>query len=103
MQEREKVREGAEWYVYSHDDLTKHLKRTHVAVIGSGAWACAAARMVAQNTASPDPSNQFAEEVKMWVYEEQVDVCLRPLLAQFSSTNRNVCSKLSSECHFKHR
>lgn len=74
MQEREKVLEGAEWYVYSHDDLAAHLKRTHVAVIGSGAWACAAARMVAQNTASTDPSNEFAEEVKMWVYEETVNV-----------------------------
>jgi glycerol-3-phosphate dehydrogenase (NAD+) len=61
--------------VYSHEDLVKYLKRTQVAVLGSGAWACAAARMVAQNTASKDPANEFASEVKMWVYEEEVEVC----------------------------
>lgn len=74
IQAREKVLQGAEWFVYSHEDLLKYLKRTNVAVIGSGAWACAAARMVAQNTASEDPRNEFAQEVKMWVYEEDVEV-----------------------------
>jgi glycerol-3-phosphate dehydrogenase len=74
MQEREKVLEGAEWYVYSHFDLLNYLKRSSVAVIGSGAWACAAARMVAQNTANGDPGDEFVDEVKMWVYEEDLNV-----------------------------
>ena len=38
----------ASWYVYSHASLIAALKRYTVAVIGSGAWACAAAKMVAQ-------------------------------------------------------
>jgi glycerol-3-phosphate dehydrogenase (NAD+) len=74
MQARGRVIESAEWYVYSHWDLLKYLKRSSVAVIGSGAWACAAARMVAQNTASGAPGDEFVEEVKMWVFEEDVGV-----------------------------
>lgn len=74
MQERKNVLDSAEWYVYSHYDLLKYMKRSRVAVIGSGAWACAAARMVAQNTASATPGDEFVDEVKMWVYEEDVNV-----------------------------
>ena len=41
-----------------------------VACVGSGAWACAALRMVAQNAMEDDPADEFDDEVKMWVYEE---------------------------------
>lgn len=41
-------------------------------MVGSGAWASAAIRMVAQNT-KEDPSDEFDESVRMWVYEEEVE------------------------------
>ena len=44
-----------------------------VAMVGSGAWACAAARMVAQNTVAT-PGGVFQDTVPMWVYEETVEV-----------------------------
>lgn len=40
-----------------------------VTMVGSGAWACAAARMVAQNTSVKGPAQQFDETVggsDMW-------------------------------------
>lgn len=59
----------------SHHELLGALRRRSVTVIGSGAWACAAARMVAQNAARPDDAARtFEPTVKMWVYEEDVDV-----------------------------
>ena len=42
-------------------------------MVGSGAWACAAARMVAQNTVAT-PGGVFQDMVPMWVYEETVEV-----------------------------
>ena len=42
-------------------------------MIGSGAWACAAARMVAQNTMGA-PGAVFEDKVSMWVYEEIYEV-----------------------------
>jgi glycerol-3-phosphate dehydrogenase (NAD+) len=43
-------------------------------MVGSGAWACAAVRMVAQNCAQADPAEEFADQVRMWVYEEDYEV-----------------------------
>ncbi|GFR51762.1 hypothetical protein Agub_g14217 [Astrephomene gubernaculifera] len=83
--ERPAVAAEAEWYVYDYRTLVDALARYKVAMIGSGAWACAAVRMIAQNTVRqnppggegagaggqvPDPADEFAEEVRMWVYEE---------------------------------
>ncbi len=45
-------------YVYDHAVLAKALSRYQVAMIGSGAWACAAARMIAQNTRGDDPLDE---------------------------------------------
>eukprot|EP00983_Pelagomonas_calceolata_P112307 1159870-Pelagomonas_calceolata.AAC.8 len=44
-----------------------------VAMVGSGAWACAAVRMVAQSTAeaAQSPASCFEPEVTMWVHEEK--------------------------------
>ena len=41
-------------------------------MVGSGAWASAAIRMIAQNT-KEDPSDEFDESVRMWVFEEEVE------------------------------
>lgn len=45
-------------------------------MIGSGAWACAAARMVAQNVLSEATVGKFDPSVKMWVFQEEVEVSL---------------------------
>ena len=63
----------ADWFVTDYADLEAAMKSYKVAVIGSGAWACAAARMVAQNTVST-PGRTFHETVPMWVYEEEIEV-----------------------------
>jgi glycerol-3-phosphate dehydrogenase (NAD+) len=40
----------------------------------AGAWACAAAKLVARNCklSGMSPGGEFAGEVRMWVYEEEV-------------------------------
>jgi glycerol-3-phosphate dehydrogenase (NAD+) len=43
-------------------------------MVGSGAWACAALRIVAANCAARDPADEFVDEVRMWVYEEEYEV-----------------------------
>ncbi len=60
-------------FIYDHSELTKALKRLSVAFVGGGAWACAAARMVAQNTMVDDPADEFVDDVKMWVHEREWD------------------------------
>ncbi len=42
-------------------------------MIGSGAWACAAARMMAQNTME-NTSGMFRPKIKMWAFEEMYEV-----------------------------
>ncbi|KAG2490538.1 hypothetical protein HYH03_010932 [Edaphochlamys debaryana] len=68
---RDDVARAAEWYVTDHRELAQALARYRVAIIGSGAWACAASRMVTQNTAEYDMADEFLEEVTMWVREEE--------------------------------
>lgn len=46
-------------------------------MVGSGAWACAAVRIIAQNTRDADPSDEFVDDVSMWVYEEDCQVSAR--------------------------
>jgi glycerol-3-phosphate dehydrogenase len=48
-----------------------------VAMIGSGAWACAAMHIVAQNCLAYDVADEFVDEVRMWVYEEEFQVRCR--------------------------
>ncbi len=43
-------------------------------MIGSGAWACAAIHIVAQNCERYDEADEFTDEVRMWVYEEEWQV-----------------------------
>ncbi len=38
-------------------------------MIGGGAWACAAARIVAHNCMVDDPAGDFEDNVKMWIHE----------------------------------
>lgn len=68
------MKQEAEWFINSFADLLEALQRYTVAVVGSGAWACAAARIVAQNTLEFDPADEFTDQVKMWVYDEDVEV-----------------------------
>jgi glycerol-3-phosphate dehydrogenase (NAD+) len=74
VQVREAVLAGAQWFIHSHEELLQHLKRNQVAMIGSGAWACAAARLIAQNTQLGDFQDEFTSEIKMWVHQEDVEV-----------------------------
>lgn len=46
------------------------LQPESVCVIGSGNWGCAIARVIALNT---EASAEFESQVRMWVYEEEVD------------------------------
>lgn len=39
-----------------------------VAMVGSGAWACAAVRMLAQSAAQEDPADEFEDEIRMWYW-----------------------------------
>jgi len=43
-------------------------------MVGSGAWACAAMHIVAQNCAAFDVADEFVDDVRMWVYEEEWEV-----------------------------
>ncbi|MEW5301341.1 MAG: hypothetical protein WDW36_004205 [Sanguina aurantia] len=71
--ERSSVVTEADWYIYDHMDLIDSFVRLKVAMIGSGAWACAAARMVAQNVLSEATVGKFDPSVKMWVFQEEVE------------------------------
>lgn len=68
---RPAVAASADWFIYDYDLLVDALKRYTVCMIGSGAWACAAMHMVAQNCTADDPADEFTDEVRMWVYEEE--------------------------------
>ncbi len=66
--ERPIVKANADWYVDNFDELTDALPRLKVAVVGSGAWACAAMQMISLNCRNKP---LFQERVDMWVYEEE--------------------------------
>jgi len=68
--ERSIVAAGADWYVYDYERIMGAMRRYKVAMVGSGAWACAAMHMVAQNCAAADVADEFVDDVRMWVYEE---------------------------------
>ncbi|KAK9597232.1 glycerol-3-phosphate dehydrogenase [Aspergillus fumigatus] len=52
--------------------LSPHLRKHKVAVVGSGNWGTAIAKIVAENTASND--SLFERDVEMWVFEEKVEI-----------------------------
>eukprot|EP00184_Porphyridium_aerugineum_P001568 CAMPEP_0184707014 /NCGR_PEP_ID=MMETSP0313-20130426/37054_1 /TAXON_ID=2792 /ORGANISM="Porphyridium aerugineum, Strain SAG 1380-2" /LENGTH=639 /DNA_ID=CAMNT_0027168585 /DNA_START=92 /DNA_END=2011 /DNA_ORIENTATION=- len=68
--EREIVAKNADWFINSYDELRGALTKYRVAVVGSGAWACAATQMIAENCKR---HGIFDETVKMWVYEEEFE------------------------------
>ena len=77
---RAAVVRGADWFVENFEVLRAALLRYRVAMVGSGAWACAAAALVAENTrraqqgaAGGGGGGKYEEEVRMWVYEEDMD------------------------------
>lgn len=70
--QRPAVAAGADWYVLDHAQLFDALRRYKVAMVGAGAWASAAARLLAQNTRGErDAADRFADEIRMWVYDGQ--------------------------------
>ncbi|KAF5828643.1 HAD-like domain-containing protein [Dunaliella salina] len=64
--ERSTVAEAAEWFVYDHDDLTRALKQSRVAMVGSSALACAMVPMLCHNVLQDE---QFDNTVMMWVHD----------------------------------
>lgn len=60
-------------------------------MIGSGAWACAAMHIVAQNCLAYDIADEFVDDVRMWVYEEDYQVGDRNLSWQESLQQLHVC------------
>jgi glycerol-3-phosphate dehydrogenase (NAD+) len=71
--QRPAVAAGADWFVLSHDRLADALRRYRVAMVGAGAWASAAARLLAQNTAGDrDAADRFVDEVRMWVFDDDL-------------------------------
>lgn len=86
--ERPVVKASADWFVTSLDALRDALPRYRVAMIGSGAWACTAVKMIAENLRSPEKAAKFVQEVKMYVWEEEVDG--RKLTEVINETHENV-------------
>jgi glycerol-3-phosphate dehydrogenase (NAD+) len=54
--------------------VSSSLPPPSAAQVGSGAWATAAVRMLAQNCREDDPADQFADDLRMWVFEEDWEV-----------------------------
>ncbi|KAI7839328.1 hypothetical protein COHA_006919 [Chlorella ohadii] len=86
--ERPVVKASADWFVTSLDALRDALPRYRVAMIGSGAWACTAVKMIAENLRSPEKAAKFVREVRMYVWEEEVDG--RKLTELINETHENV-------------
>lgn len=86
---RQAVADAADWFVDSFDVLYRALQRHRVAMVGSGAWACAAVRLVAENTLARDEGDRFVDEVRMWVHDEQLDDG-RMLCQVINDTHENV-------------
>jgi glycerol-3-phosphate dehydrogenase (NAD+) len=81
---RKEVAENADWLIRDFDQLYQLLERKKICFIGSGAWACAAAKLAAANAKRLDV---FEEGVEMWVYEEDIDG--RKLTEIINETSQN--------------
>lgn len=68
---RDVVRAAADWFVTDFGALRAALPTFRVAMIGSGAWACTAAKLIAENTR--EKGGKYAAEVRMHVWEEEVE------------------------------
>ena len=55
---------------------------------GAGAWACAAAKLVASNLSSPELEDQFEPALRIWMREEQLPDG-RKLTEVFNETREN--------------
>ncbi|QDZ22348.1 glycerol-3-phosphate dehydrogenase [Chloropicon primus] len=81
---RPEVQKGADLVVFDFGTLTRELKRHKVCFLGSGAWACAAAKLASENTSRLDT---FETTIEMWVYEETYEG--RPLTEAINETHVN--------------
>jgi len=70
---RETVKAEADWFVTDYAVLEAALKRFKVAMIGSGAWACAAMTLASYNARRENSTGLFSEEIHMWVRERDVE------------------------------
>lgn len=80
-----------DWPAASVATLTASLPRRRVAVIGSGAWACAATKLIAANVCGTACAD-FDDRVTVWVHDEEVetDAGPRSLVDVINETKENV-------------
>lgn len=71
--QRQSVKENCEWFITDWKELIKNLKQFKVAMVGSGAWACAALSMVSTNATTADVLGLYQDEIPMWVFEEDYE------------------------------
>jgi glycerol-3-phosphate dehydrogenase (NAD+) len=76
-----------DWPAATTGTLAAALPRRRVAVVGSGAWACAATRLVAANLRDRTRCADFEETVTMYVHDEEVDG--RSLVDVINQTQEN--------------
>merc|ERR1719487_2565802 len=72
--------------------LSSEKKRT-VCVVGSGNWGSTAAKIIGENIMSGDAKNYFNQEVRMWVFEEDIkqdDGSTRKLTEIINTEHENV-------------
>lgn len=71
----ERIRGSPSYVLFSRDSKLERLRslsmtaKKRVAIVGSGNWGCAIAKIVGQNA---QRHNHLEEEVRMWVFEEMV-------------------------------
>merc|ERR1719443_2155123 len=72
--------------------LSSENKRT-VCIVGSGNWGSTAAKIIGENIMSGDAKNYFNQEVRMWVFEEEIkqeDGSTRKLTEIINTEHENV-------------
>ena len=90
---RPAVAAEADGLVAHFDALYDQLARLKVAFVGSGAWACAAVKLAAANAEARD---RFESEIRMWVYEEELEGGLLSEMINRSGENPKVRQSPSS-------
>merc|ERR1719506_3414859 len=72
--------------------LSSEKKRT-VCIVGSGNWGSTAAKIIGENIMSGEAKNYFEQEVRMWVFDEDIkqdDGSVRKLSEIINTDHENV-------------